>query len=380
MAPSTVSLKDQASIGGAGGFVEWYWTAVIVQTFFFALYTLIVYLSTRALLERTLKSTVNKFMLSITLFMYILSDLYWIYCIANGVDRIRGLVQQAQRPGSRVLAHTPVTMWSPLFNSLIAFNYVISDGIVVWRAWIICLRNHRRYLWISIVFLAFTTMGVVVWIVMRIIGTAISPIENLDQTAGLGRAIDIIQVVLLFTSCLSNFSATGVVSATAWGHYKSIRAAFSREKANSVRTNRILLLIVETGVLYCFVSLLGMAGTVIRLRYGTLNDITMPVATQIAGAYPALVILLVSKENSLAESTFGENSGYAGGASTISAPIRFTPTPQTASTITIGSGGMSFAANPNVVTLSSFAEMGYRDYSGEEKLVPNRRPSEGSIV
>ncbi|KAJ7072056.1 hypothetical protein C8F01DRAFT_226271 [Mycena amicta] len=372
---SAITPSQAAQLDGAGEGVIYCIVGLTVQTLFFGVYTILIWLSTRMLLERRLKTTVNKVMFVITVFMYLLSAAFWIYSIADCVDRIQGLVSQAKRPGLRQPDHTKVTMWSPLINAVVAINYVLSDGVVVWRAWILCLRNHRKYLWISIFLLGCTAISVCIWIVFRIVGTAISPIVSLDETSLLGRGIDFIQVVILFASTLSNLTATGVVSATAWRHWKTIRAAFSQQKANSNRSNRILLLIVETGVFYCLVALIGLAGTLIRLPQGTLGDFYMPVNIQIAGIYPTIVLLLVSKQNSLDESAFGEDSNF-NSTPHVSQPIRFA----SSSRPSLQSDGMSFARNPTL-TVSSFTEMGY----GAQSEMPERkghstRPSDATFV
>ncbi|KAJ6527639.1 hypothetical protein B0H19DRAFT_860878, partial [Mycena capillaripes] len=184
------------------------------------------------------------------------------------------------------------------------FQYVLSDGVVVWRAWVICLRNQRKYLWITIVFLALTAITVGLIIAFKIAYLIISPIKDLPKDSLLERGVDILQIATIAMSVLSNFTATGVVGATAWCHYRAIRSAFSKGKASSLRTNRILLLVVESGVLYCISTVLVLVASLIRLPQGTLGDLYTPVNVQIAGAYPCVVLLLVSTKKSLSESSF----------------------------------------------------------------------------
>ncbi|KAF7315672.1 hypothetical protein MIND_00082800 [Mycena indigotica] len=307
MVQSLTSKLDRA-----GEATIYFSVGVLLQTLFFGVYTLLIFLSTRMLLERKLNTRVNRVMFGLTVFMYLMTAGYWVYSVADVVDRIQGLTSLGKNPSKIQPAHTLVTMWSPLFNSFMLLNYVISDGVVVWRAWIICLRSHRKYLWITVFFLVATSVQVLLIISFRIAGTAISPIDNIPTNIGIGRGIDILQVLTTFTSLSSNLAATAVVSATAWGHWKSIRSALSSTKTNSTRTNRILLLVVESGVLYCISALINLVATVVRLPHGTLGDIYTPVNVQIAGAYPSIVLLLVSTERSLNDSTFGGDSSSTG--------------------------------------------------------------------
>ncbi|KAJ7187864.1 hypothetical protein C8R46DRAFT_1171180 [Mycena filopes] len=293
---------------------------LVVSTFFFGVYTVLVWFATRNLLERKLTTRVNKAMFGIITFMYLLSAGYWAYSVADGVDRSRSFIDLAKNPLKFQPDHTEVTKWSPLFNALTLLNYVLSDGIVVWRAWIICRRDHRKYLWITIFFLILTAITVFLTILFRVIGLVQSPIANLPTNSVLGRGIDILQISTLVTSLLSNLTATGAVGATAWGHWRTIRAAFSESKAGSLRTNHILLLVVESGVFYCLSAIMVLLSSLIRLPQGTLGDLYTPVNVQIAGAYPTIVLLLVSTTRSLSESSFTQGDDSYRDASQ---PIRF---------------------------------------------------------
>ncbi|KAJ7497675.1 hypothetical protein FB451DRAFT_241047 [Mycena latifolia] len=258
------------------------------------------------LLERKLNTTVNRVMFGITTFMYLLSVAYWAYSVADGVDRIYSYIGIAINPSIPIPDHSQITQWSPLFNAITLINYVLSDGIVVWRAWIICLRKHRKWLWIAIGFLGITTLTVLLTIILRIAGLIKSPIINLSDDDIIRRLIDLFQVTTLATSLLSNLTATGVVSVTALQHWRTIRSNFSDKK--STRSNHILLLVVESGVVYCLSAISVLLSSLIRLPHGTLGDLYTPVQVQIAGAYPTIVLLLVSTQRSLNESTFSEDA------------------------------------------------------------------------
>ncbi|KAJ6498955.1 hypothetical protein C8R45DRAFT_1125831, partial [Mycena sanguinolenta] len=294
--PSTI-LDD------AGQTVMYYMFGLVVQTFFFGAYTILIWLSTRRLLERKLNTRVNQVMFGITTFMYLLSVAFWAYSVAEGADRMYQYIALAIHPFQSVPDHSAVTEWSPIFNALTLINYVLSDGVVVWRAWIICVRNHRKYLWITIGLLAVTAMSVLLTIIFRIAAFVVSPIKNLPSNSFLHHAIDILQITTLVASLFSNFSATGVVGATAWRHWQTIRSS-PGSKTSGLRTNRILLLVVETGAIYCMSATMVLISSLVRLPHGTLGDIWTPIQVQFAGAYPCIVLLLVSTNKSLSESSF----------------------------------------------------------------------------
>ncbi|KAJ7881411.1 hypothetical protein B0H13DRAFT_2049494 [Mycena leptocephala] len=166
------------------------------------MYSVLVFMSTRMLLQRGLKTKVNRTMFGITTFMYLLSAGYWVYSVldfSSGPD-----------------------------------PYVLSDGIVVWRAWVITLRSHRKYMYIPIIFLFLTAVSVLLTIAFRIANFDAARMSHVGGS----------------TSLISNLSSMGVVGATLWKHWRTIRIAFP-DKKQSTRVNDVLTLVVESGVLYC---------------------------------------------------------------------------------------------------------------------------------
>ncbi|KAJ7141503.1 hypothetical protein C8R44DRAFT_247973 [Mycena epipterygia] len=242
------------------------------------------------LIRRGLKSQVNKALLIITLSMYILSAAYWAYCFVEVVIRIQINSQNA--------TSTPITKWLLLFNALILVNYVLSDGVVIWRAGLICSPDHRKYLHFPLFCLIITSISVIGTIGLRIVsvtGLAFSHSSSFRTT------INTLQMSNVSLSFISNLSATVVVGVTAWRHRQTIRAGFDK----TTKGNQILCLLLESGILYCVSGLIVLVAPLIRLRYSmTLGDIYTPVNTQIAGAYTPIVLLLVSMQRSLSEPSF----------------------------------------------------------------------------
>ncbi|KAJ7913401.1 hypothetical protein B0H13DRAFT_2005150, partial [Mycena leptocephala] len=239
-----------------------------VQTFFFGVNTVVVILSTRMLLKRGLKTRANHVMFIITNFMYLLSSAYWGHSVADLVDRMRADIHDPQDSDSPM--HDAVTKWSPLFNAVVLVNYIFSDAVVVWRA---------------------------------IIALVEAPFPALPTSSYLARGIDILQISNIGFSLISNLSPTAVVGATAWRHRRSIRAAFADNK-KSTKADQILTMVVESGLLYCVSGLTVLIASLIRLPQGTLGDIYTPINVQNAGVYPPAVLLLVSMQRSLSETTF----------------------------------------------------------------------------
>ncbi|KAJ6498958.1 hypothetical protein C8R45DRAFT_1071605 [Mycena sanguinolenta] len=301
-----------ALIADAGPVLIYDVVGIVLQTLFFGIYSVLVTLSSRMLLRRGLKSQANRVLFIMPLLVYFLSSLYWVYSFAHVVDRAMIFLRELQVSNpSNLTPNDNLTKWSPLFNAILLVNYIFSDVVVVWRAWIITRagwENYRKYLWGTIAFLMLSALSVAGVIAFRIVTQVVAPYGQVPQSFNyLVEGINVLQISILGFSLLSNLSATGVVGATAWRHRRSIRAAFADKKKST--TDQILIFMVESGVLYCISGLTVLISSFIRLPNGTLGDIFTPINVQIAGAYPSVVLLLVSTQRSLGETFLDTSEG-----------------------------------------------------------------------
>ncbi|KAJ6521921.1 hypothetical protein DFH09DRAFT_1047655 [Mycena vulgaris] len=264
---------------------------LVVQTFFFGAYTVLIVLSTRILLKRGLKTQSNKALFIVGLFMYTLTTAYWCYSVADVASRMQTYIDPENHISSVV--NKPYN----LFNALVLINYVLSDSVVCWRAWVICSRDHRKYLYIPIGFLLITAMSITATIALRIADLA-KP--GFSATSDFVSAINILQVSNVGTSFISNITSTGLIGATAWRHRQQIKDAFRK----TTKANRILLLLLESGVFYCLSGLTVVVAMLIRMPRGTFGDIYIAVNIQFAGAYAPVVLLLVRNQTSLGDTDF----------------------------------------------------------------------------
>ncbi|KAJ7037307.1 hypothetical protein C8F04DRAFT_1232725 [Mycena alexandri] len=294
------SLPNQISFSGLN--VEYYNLALVAQTFFFGTYSVLIVLSTRILLRRGLKTPMQHVLFVGTLLMYTLSAAYWAYSVALSADRMHNYTKDVLTPADFSDDHTPVTKWNPLFNSLVLVNYVCSDAVVVWRAWIIAStpasRNYRKYLYITCFFLVLTFFSVTGTIVFQIIGVIEFPLHRMPDNSYLTYGTNVLQTMNLVFSLISNLIATAIVATMVFRHRKMLRAALAEDKKITVK---ILTLLAESGALYCISTVTTMIAGLIRLPVaGTLGDLYTPVNIQIAGAYPSVVLIIWSMQNETA--------------------------------------------------------------------------------
>ncbi|KAI0045127.1 hypothetical protein FA95DRAFT_1573987 [Auriscalpium vulgare] len=121
-----------------------------------------------------------------------------------------------------------------LLTSIATLNFVLGDGIVMWRAYVIWERS-RHILGISLLLL-FLMVGASIW---QITYTAIRVQSHIDHVYQTG----------VFMTLLANVVATGLIGYRAWRHYRSssvVKIRIQRDRALAV-----LLLLVESGALYC---------------------------------------------------------------------------------------------------------------------------------
>ncbi|KAJ6489517.1 hypothetical protein C8R47DRAFT_471019 [Mycena vitilis] len=255
---------------------------LLAQTFVFGIYTLLLCLSTRILLKRGLRTGANSAMLIITLFMYFLSAGYW----AHTVSYTANLLNRAPLR-SLISSRNGITQ-SSLANAIGMINFVLGDGVVLWRAQIISPRKLRKFLWVSRILLVFGAAAV-----LTTIGLRIAPAGNQSNLTG------IMQLVSWMVSLASNISAISVVTIAAWSAERRRRMLkASAIPGEGTKSDGNWALAVEMGAFYCMTTFMILPLSFIQLPQGRLGDIYAPIAINLAGVYPLTVILLIRMKTS----------------------------------------------------------------------------------
>ncbi|KAL0570160.1 hypothetical protein V5O48_011804 [Marasmius crinis-equi] len=158
----------------------------------------------------------------------------------------------------------------------------------------------------------------------------INSIPHMDATTtdprikALTRAIDICQVANLVFSLLLNITSTTLIALKAWRFRRWIKFDLSNLRSRRTRGEKIMALLVESGSLYCLSGVHYRTSiNLIPLPIGTLGDLYTPVNTQIAGMYP-IVVLLVNHGKTL------ENTVFVRNVSDVTAAPREGPAPHSA--------------------------------------------------
>ncbi|KAK0444378.1 hypothetical protein EV421DRAFT_1800763, partial [Armillaria borealis] len=252
------------------------------------------------MLRRGLRRKSHILLFGMLVFMFSLSTAYWILTLYGDVDLI----------ATSFLHEVSHDVPMPLINALVLLNYVLTDGVVVWRAWVICQDEYSKSLILPLVFLCLTFLSVLVTIGLRVAETILDDTQHVVIAhKGIDRALDSFQVANLVLSLLTNIFSTSIIGIKAWYHRHWVTSELQLKRKNITTAERIFALLVESGIIYCLSGLVVLIATVIRLPDGTLGDVYTPVNVQFAGIYPAIVLLLVNRQGELNETVMFTSQG-----------------------------------------------------------------------
>jgi hypothetical protein len=179
--------------------------------------------------------------------------------------------------------------WGPTFNLL------ISDGLVLWRAWVILdvrQKRRRRLLGYTIVLLMLGNIGVN-------IATAI--IDNTTHSVHISAGAVPLDWISLVVSLLINAFATFLIGLKTWQIYQEDL----HHNSEFFQAKKILLTLVESGLVFCIVQILYAISNALEINSGNLLSRTSliyamftAVANGLAALYPVVLIIILHMEAS----------------------------------------------------------------------------------
>ncbi|KAK0476166.1 hypothetical protein IW261DRAFT_1492322 [Armillaria novae-zelandiae] len=272
------------------------------QTLVYGMYIIIMSVCSYVMLKRGLRSRSRISLFCMLVFMFSVSTAYWILSLYQVVLIIT--TSFVHNTPLEEIAFTPGRNEQDVMNALVLLNYVLTDGVVVWRAWVLCRDEYSKSLILPLVFLCLALLCVLVTIVLRITITAITINGHIVAVhSSSSRALDYLQVSNVVLSLLTNIFSTSIVAIKARRHRHWVTSALRMKGRNMTVAERIFILLAESGLIYCLSVIILLIATTIRLPFGTLGDIYAPISVQFAGIYPTIVILLVSRQGELNETT-----------------------------------------------------------------------------
>ncbi|KAH9052655.1 hypothetical protein EDB87DRAFT_1835709 [Lactarius vividus] len=263
---------------------------------------MLILISTYLMIQKGLRSPSQKILFGVIVFMFSLSTTYLAVSMADLIILIKTwylVIDLSESTGTR----SPTETLLVLFNALAPINYVLTDGVVVWRAWIICRDESRKLLRAPIVMLVLTMFGVASTIGVRIF-INVDPVNR--GKGRLATTINVFQETTYISSLVTNILGTGVISLKAWRYRRWIVADLQHVVDKRTKAEKVLALLVESGVFYIFSGAFMVAASLIRLpgSHFTLESLYSQAAVHLAGMYPAIVVILVNREASMDKTLF----------------------------------------------------------------------------
>ncbi|KAI1781614.1 hypothetical protein LXA43DRAFT_669931 [Ganoderma leucocontextum] len=136
-------------------------------------------------------------------------------------------------------------------------NITLGDGIVWWRAWVVCARKAWIFSLAAILILSTAAIGITET------AEACSTIHHLQLTLGWTAYVYAVDGALFIgnyfgfvssmVTLLTNVVATGLIGYQAWVHSRMVRECHLNLLPSRVGVRALLALLIESGILYCIV-------------------------------------------------------------------------------------------------------------------------------
>ncbi|KAH9024863.1 hypothetical protein EDB85DRAFT_247253 [Lactarius pseudohatsudake] len=261
----------------------------MIQSVFYGVYASLIPVSIYITMEKGLHSPIKKILFGIIVFMFFLSTAYLAVTMADLILLIKTWYLVADLSESAGTTRSPTEAVLVLFNALTPINSALTDGVVVWRAWVICHESH----------------DIDIDKCKKTAGSTDCDAWVNDPEGRLANTISVFQEITYTSSLVTNILGTGIISLLACGCHRRYRrwivANLQRIVNKRTKAERVMALIVESGVIYIFTGVVMIGTSLVRLprSHFVLGNLFLPAAPHLAGIYPLMVGMLVSRELSI---------------------------------------------------------------------------------
>ncbi|KAI0045583.1 hypothetical protein FA95DRAFT_116964 [Auriscalpium vulgare] len=270
--------------------------ALLVDFYIYGIYSLLCAYTLFILFRKIKGNLTNKCLIGATLVMYLVST---ASVALNTVEYLQFLALDP------VDNSNPYSILDNFAYSIPAIHFIFGDAIVVWRVWVIWI--HRWRIVAGHLFLLFCTSAVVLAQLALIVATALSCVRGDPQAACIGtdrgKLWDFLPVQLYYASLvltlLTNGVATALIAYRAWIHHRSSQAVHIRIGRD--RALAVLLLLVESGALYCtfWLSMVIVWPFTTTQQHALYRFINL--LPQLTGMYPTVIIVICALRRSYAD-------------------------------------------------------------------------------
>ncbi|KAJ7595462.1 hypothetical protein C8J56DRAFT_922369 [Mycena floridula] len=280
-----------------------------VQFLVHGIYTAMTTVALYALCTRRLRLAARRILISATIIMFLCST-------ASVIESLASTLVQLPELGLDAAENIPIILTNLAISTdcLIRINYLISDAIVVWRAWVLWSDKWQVHVLLSLCWIG------------SFVGASIDFAFSTRFFLGDDRFIPLGPRTLLLTLplLLTNVVSTSLIAYKAWQYRRQIKSNLNLADNKRTKLEKILMLLTESGIIYCLIWVMNVFLGANELDETTFAyNIITSIVPEITATYPVLIILLVALEKTNLEATLTTPS--------FSQDIRFASTSHVAS-------------------------------------------------
>ncbi|KAH9969517.1 hypothetical protein BC827DRAFT_1372328 [Russula dissimulans] len=176
-------------------------------------------------------------------------------------------------------------------------NFMLSDGILLWRAWV--LWNRRFLLFITPLIFLVCTFGTTIASAINFFNIfQFEGKSGYTMNKGQASTTTILIWSAIFFTIGTNIWATGLIFIRAWQHRRVLRSLGVKGTFKS-NTEKTLAFLVESGALYLCIWIAYLSTSVVTATPGM--DFFGAVTVQLAGMYPTMIVVVVAMQLSTAD-------------------------------------------------------------------------------
>ncbi|KIK61396.1 hypothetical protein GYMLUDRAFT_243574 [Collybiopsis luxurians FD-317 M1] len=233
-----------------------------------------------------------------------LSFTWTVFCVGGTpLDPLLDALQAISGAGDIITEANSVLIKGIIWNDMSIWswtgNIILSDLIVVWRAWVL----FRSKMWKGLLAIV---MGAN--IVINIADCIYDNIQSSDQATAVSTGTNNVDAISIGISLGTNILAMVMIVVKARIHFRFLRQASSASWRQS-RPLNMMLLLIECGAVFCAFQLLAVIAFGLNTLPGGFGFVTFVTVAEylfnlVSALYPVAVFILIHTDNSPVNQTF----------------------------------------------------------------------------
>lgn len=293
--------EEQALVQHIGDVLLTGFASLTPFTLLYGAFLLVFLQSTHTLVQRGLSSRPTQIMFAATLASFLLMSLHWIAVTADFARSIKGvLVDSGGAVSVPVFAELnqkeyPLYVLQAWASQLL---FILSDGIVLWRTWVLYWEQR----WIMLAPCA---------LLLGTIGTSLAFLALDSNPSIMDSTTLVLASTRTFNAALALSLATNVVSTMLifyklWSHLRFKRKMGIKSKSTSP-VQKVMIILVESGVVFCAIQAINLSLQIVQPRQvsqasAIATAVVLVILDMATAMYPSIVVLIVSQQRSMVES------------------------------------------------------------------------------